>query len=322
MKILHTISDLQKIKKGCVLTIGNFDGVHIGHQEILASARRIVVKEATVLVVMTFEPHPVAVLNPDKAHRVLMPLALKKDVLAEAGADYLFVAKSSRKLLSLSPRDFVRQLIFDKMRPSVVVEGESFNFGSARAGSIQTLQRLAGEMGFEVSIIKPKKIKLSTGKIEMVSSTLIRDLLLNGRVTDAALALGRPYRLIGQIVPGQGRGKLLGFPTANMQQPNQLIPEEGVYAGFAGIADSERKACAIQQKVPAAFSIGSRDCIGAKSSLLIEAHLLEENVGKLYGRWLAMDFVKRIRNQQKFDTDAELSARIAKDCRFAGKILY
>jgi len=320
MKIIDTTSDLvesAKVKKGCVLTIGNFDGVHLGHQEILAAARQIKVERATKLVVMIFEPHPLDVLYPQKPPGILTPLPLKKHLLAEFGADYLFVAKSTPELLSLAPQDFVEQFVVKNIKPDVVVEGESFNFGSGRGGSVYTLQELGTAMGFEVSIIKARKVKLSTGQMTTISSTLIRDLLANGRVGDAAFALGRPYRLIGQVVPGRGKGKQLGFPTANVQPSQQLIPAEGVYAGFVAIADSKPEACAAKQNIPSAFSIIRLDNPDEEHPLLIEAHLLIENVGQLYGKWLAMDFVKRIRDQQKFETDSELSAQIAKDCRIA-----
>jgi len=324
MKIIDTTSDfveLAKVKKGCVLTVGNFDGVHLGHQEILAAARQIAAERKAELIVMTFEPHPLAVLYPQKAIGILTPLALKKHLLAELGVDYLCIAKTDLELLSLSPRDFVEQFIVKNIQPSVVVEGESFNFGSGRTGSVNVLQKLGVEMGFEVSVVEAKEVRFSTGQIVAVSSTVIRDLLANGKVGEAAVALGRPYRLIGQVVPGQGRGKQLGFPTANIYPSKQLIPEEGVYAGLVEIGDRYEDVCVSKQKIPAAFSIIGPETLCGEYQPLIEAHLLIEDVGKLYGKWMAMDFVKRIRSQQKFDTDADLSAQIAKDCIVAREVL-
>ncbi|MFB0525715.1 MAG: adenylyltransferase/cytidyltransferase family protein, partial [Phycisphaerae bacterium] len=197
MKIIDTTSDfaeLTRVKKGCVLTVGNFDGVHLGHQEILAAARQTAAKRAAELIVMTFEPHPLSVLYPQKALGILTPLVLKKHLLAELGVDYFCIVKSTLELLNLSPREFVQQFIAEKTQPSVVVEGRSFNFGSDRAGNVDVLQKLASEMGFEVSIIKSRKVKLSTGQIVTVSSTVIRDLLASGRAANATIALGRPYR--------------------------------------------------------------------------------------------------------------------------------
>jgi riboflavin kinase/FMN adenylyltransferase len=207
MKIIETISELSKAAEGCVLTIGNFDGVHIGHREILAAAGQAASARATELVVMTFEPHPVAVLHPEKAPGVLTPLAIKKHLLAECGVDSLIVLEDSRELLSLSPEDFVGRFLVENIRPSIVVEGDDFNFGAGRAGGIDTLQKLGAEKGFRVSVVGARKIELSTGQIVRVSSTMVRLMLESGHVADAAAALGRPYRLIERIIPGRGIGK-------------------------------------------------------------------------------------------------------------------
>ncbi len=321
MKILKTISDLRQVKKGCVLTIGNFDGIHIGHQVILTNAKKVASQRKTQLVVMTFEPHPLALLNPSKSPDILTPLPLKKHILGEFGVDYLLIVRTTRRLLSLPPPDFVREFLVEHIQPSVVVEGESFNFGLNRTGSIHTLQKLAASCGFEVVMVKAKEVKLSTGEFVKVSSTIIRNLLAQGRVADAAVALGRPYRLVERVVPGRGKGKKLGFPTANMKPPRQIIPAEGVYAGFVRVADTRQQILSASRKIPAAFSIGRGLMYADDESLLIEAHLLMENVGRLYGKWLAMDFVRRIRSQKKFKTDKDLSAQIAKDCKKAKRIL-
>ena len=321
MRVIETISGLEKIKSGSVLTIGNFDGVHLGHQEILIAARQTASERRAELVVMTFEPHPLVVLHPQKRPGILTSLALKKHLLAEFGVDYLLVLKTTPELLSLSPQDFVEQFIVKNIQPGVVVEGESFNFGCGRGGGVRTLQELGAEKGFEVSVVEAKAVKLSTGQTVRVSSTIIRNMLEGGRAADAAVALSRPYRLIGQVVPGCGKGKQLGFPTANIEPVRQLVPAEGVYAGFVQIANSEEKICAAKEKIPAAFSIGRSETLGSDNPLAIEAHVLTGEVGDLHDKWLAMDFVKRIRDQQKFETEKDLSAQIAKDCEKAREIL-
>ena len=157
MKIIQTMSDCKHISKGCVLTIGNFDGIHLGHQEILSFARQkadqtsasSVEPHATELVAMTFEPHPVAILYPEKAPGVLTPLDFKKHLLARYGVDCLVVLRDSAELLSLSPEDFVNDILIGNIQPSIVVEGEDFNFGASRAGNIDTLKRLGIENGFK-----------------------------------------------------------------------------------------------------------------------------------------------------------------------------
>jgi len=321
MKILRTVLDIGQIKKGCVLTIGNFDGFHIGHQAILTTAKKASSQTKTDLVVMTFEPHPLAILRPQKSPGILTPLPLKKHLLAEFGVNYLFIVKTTRRLLSLPPPDFVRKFMVEHIQPGVVVEGESFNFGLDRTGSVHTLQKLAASCGFEVVMVEAKEVKLSTGESVKVSSTIIRNLLANGRVADAAAALGRPYRLVGRIVLGRGKGKKLGFPTANMKPPRQIIPAEGVYAGFVEVADTRQQLLSSSRKIPAAFSIGKGLMFANDKSLLIEAHLLMENVGRLYGKWLAMDFIERIRSQKRFKTPKDLSIQIAKDCEKIKRIL-
>jgi riboflavin kinase/FMN adenylyltransferase len=317
MRIIETISGLEKIRKGCVLTIGNFDGVHIGHQEILTAAKKTTIQKQTELVVMTFDPHPVTILHSQKNPRVLNPLELKKYLLAEFGVDTLFIVKSNLELLRLSPADFVEKFIVKNIQPSVVVEGESFNFGYRRSGSIHTLQRLGAEKGFLVSVIGAKEVKLSTGQTAKISSTMIRNILESGRVADAAAALGRPYRLIGQVIPGFGKGKRLGFPTANITPLQQIIPADGVYAGFVQVGDSEEGVYPAKGKNPAALSIGRAQTFGSDNPRVIEAHILIDDVGDLSRKWLAMDFIKRLRSQKKFQTETELAAQIANDCQKA-----
>ena len=324
MQVIETTSSLAElatVEKGSVLTIGNFDGVHIGHQQILSTARNTAAERRTQLVVMTFEPHPLSVLRPQQKPELLTSLALKKHLIAEAGADYLLLVKSTRELLSLSPDEFVERFISKGIQPSIVVEGGSFNFGSGRRGNAQTLQQMGKDKGFLVSVIEPKEIAPSAGQSLKVSSTVIRNMLKNGDVTDADAALARSYRLIGQIIPGRGKGKQLGFPTANMASSEQLVPAEGVYAGFVQIADSEKSVCTTTATLPAALSIGTTLTLGTDNPLLIEAHILTGDVGDVHGKWLAMDFVQIIRSQQKFDTEKQLAEQIEKDCKNAKEIL-
>jgi riboflavin kinase/FMN adenylyltransferase len=318
MKVIKRISGLNL--KSCVLTIGNFDGVHIGHQEILTTARQTADRKKNKLVVMTFDPHPLAVLSPEKAPATLTPPLLKQHLLARLGVDCLFILKSTPRLLKLSPADFIERFIIKIIRPCVVIEGDDFNFGSGRTGSVHTLQKILAEKGTGVIIVPSKHAKL-TGQTVEVSSTVIRKLLLEGNVSDAAIELGRPYRLIGRIIKGRGKGAKLGFPTANMRPPRQLVPADGVYAGFVQIAAAEKKVCSSADKIPAVFSLGRTRTFGNDRPRLIEAHLLIKDVDDLYGKWLAMDFITRLRSQQKFETESQLISQIAKDCQKAKKIL-
>jgi riboflavin kinase/FMN adenylyltransferase len=321
MKILDTVSDLEQIEKGCVLSIGNFDGVHLGHQEILAAARQAADKRRTELVAMTFEPHPVAILFPERAPGVLTSLELKVHLLAQCGVDSLIVLKDNPEFLDLKPEDFVSRFLVEKVQPSAVVEGTDFNFGVGRTGNVDTLMKMGPREGFDTSIIKPKKIKLSTGQLIRVSSTMIRYMLESGHVADACAALGRPYRLLEEIIPGRGIGKKLGFPTLNMRKPKQVLPAEGVYAGFVRIGNTVEDLLTSNTAIPAAYSIGQARTYGEEFPLLIEAHLLKKNLGNIAEKYMAMDFIQRIRSQHKFKTPDDLSKQIAKDCEQAKEIL-
>lgn len=321
MKIIQSLPDCGDISKDGVLTIGNFDGVHLGHQEILIYARQKAIQRASQLIAMTFEPHPVAILYPEKAPGVLTPLEVKQNELEKLGVDYLIVLRDSAELLNLSPEDFVKNVIVEHIQPSMVVEGEDFNFGAARAGNNTTLQKLGVEYGFKSHILPSKAIKLSTGQVVRVSSTMIRYMLESGHVSEAHAALGRPYRLVEQIIHGRGVGTKLGFPTLNMKVPKQVIPAEGVYAGFVYLGKTSDEVLNSEKQYPAVYSIGQARTYGDEFPLLIEAHLLDENVPDIAGKYMAMDFISHIRNQHKFRSPEELSAQIKKDCEKAKEIL-
>jgi len=321
MKVLKRPSEFGQVQPRSVLTIGNFDGVHVGHQEILRTARTLAAGRGVELVVMTFEPHPVAILHPEKAPGVLTPLPLKLHLLQDYADQCVIVLKDSRPLLNLSPEQFVDKFLMTAIRPAVIVEGDDFHFGANRAGDVQILARFGREKGFEVTVVPPRQIELATGQILRVSSTIIRYMLEGGHVAEAAQALARPYRLMGPIVSGWGRGRKLGFPTLNMSKPDQVIPAEGVYAGFVETATTPEEFLQKQEHIPAVFSLGQARTFGDQHPLLIEAHLLAGPVGDLTGHWLAMDFVEHLRSQHKFNTPEELVAQIAQDCEAARQIL-
>jgi len=323
MKVIETKTSLQNIEKGWVLTIGNFDGVHLGHQEIIKAAKAASTElAASGVAVMTFDPHPVAILHPEKAPAVLTPLELKKHLLESCGVDCLIVLKDSYELLNLSPEDFVDEFLNKTVRPAVVVEGSNFNFGYGRSGNIQTLKDLSADRGFEVIEVAAKKLSLPDDRRSVIcSSSLIRNLLETGRVESAAAVMDRPYRLIGRVVPGRGKGKKLGFPTANIEPHDQIIPDEGVYAGFVETGERLEDICIGGVPRPAALSIGRAKTFVTEHPLLIEAHILQDNVEDLSGKYMAMDFVKRIRGQRRFETQEALKEQIAKDCEQARAVL-
>ncbi len=314
MKILKSLSEFECIRKGCVLTIGNFDGVHVGHREIFRKARDLAREHDTEMVVMTFEPHPVAILFPEKAPGVLTPLSLKLQLVQEYADDCVIVLEDNRELLELSPEDFVDKFLMASFSPRFIVEGQDFHFGAHRAGDIDTLRAFGRDKGFEVVVVPSKQMSLPMGERIRVSSTVIRYMLESGHVADAAAALSRPYRLVGPIVSGRGRGRTLGFPTLNMAPPHQVIPAEGVYAGFVEIVDGPEMLPSRANRLPAAFSIGQIRTFEEEHPLLIEAHILDEMVGDVAGKWMLMEFVRHLRHQHKFGGPEDLAAQIAKDC--------
>jgi riboflavin kinase/FMN adenylyltransferase len=322
LKIIKSKAELPDIPRGLALSVGNFDGVHLGHQKILAAGRDIVkIRNLPGLAVMAFEPHPHAVLHPESFAGLLTPSPLKSHLLEQNGADYLIILEDSYELLNLSPADFIDRFLMKNISPSMLIEGVNFNFGYGRSGNIDTLRQLSAKFGFELLVVPPRQIELAGNRPTMVSSSLIRELLTSGRVEDSAKALGRFYRLIGPVVPGRGKGAKLGFPTANIHPENQIIPAEGVYAGFVEVGDTPDTVCRLEEKLPAVFSIGRAKTFVTEEHLLTEAHILTGEVGNLHGKWLAMDFVAKIRNQQRFENEKELSVQIAKDCETAKEIL-
>lgn len=322
MKVIESTAQLSELAAGSVLTIGNFDGLHLGHKEILEAAKNAAsMDQCSGVAVMIFDPHPWVILHPEKRPETLTPLPMKKKLLESLGVDFLLVLKDSMQLLDLSAEEFVEKFLVDNVKSKVIVEGDDFRFGHGRGGDVHLLQKLAADKGFEVVEVPAKQITLTTGEKVRVSSTLIRKLLAEGRVEDTAIALGRNYDLIGPVVSGRGHGKRLGFPTANLDIEEQMIPAEAVYAGLVRIAKSFDELFEPGEKLPAAFSIGSARTIAKEGPVLVEAHILTGDPGDLNGKYLAMEFVKKIRNQQKFGSEQELAAQIAKDCETTKDIL-
>jgi len=321
MKVLSTLSEFKQVPRGCVLTIGNFDGLHLGHREIFNTARRIARERGAEMVVMTFEPHPVAVLHPEKAPGVLTPLSLKLHLLNGYADDCVIVLQDNQELLSLAPEDFVDKFLMASLAPTMIVEGDDFHFGAERAGDVEMLRTLGAAKGFGVTVVPPRQMELPTGQTLRVSSTMVRYMIESGHVSDAALALSRPYRLLGPVISGWGRGRKLGFPTLNMSKPDQVIPAEGVYAGYVELADGREALLEQADRLPAVFSIGEARTFGEQHPLLIEAHLLGAKLPDMTGCWMAMDFVQHLRHQHKFGAPEDLVTQIEKDCQQARAVL-
>ena len=322
MLVFDDIRRISELPRGLALTIGNFDGLHRGHQAILAAAKKAAAERQTGVAVMTFDPHPAAILRPDKAPGVLTPVAQKLRLLQAAGADYVIIIRDSFALLNLSPADFVDDFLMSHLSPSVIVEGPNFNFGYGRSGTVQTLRMLGADRGFEVIEVPFTEVRLGKERRSIIcSSSQIRRLLEEGAVMDAAQLLSRPYRLMGTVVAGRGIGRMLGYPTANIHPAGQILPSEGVYAGYVIVGDSLDEVCFGGLRRPAALSIGRAKTFVTDHPLLLEAHILENNVESLYGKWAALEFMRWIRSQQRFAVQEMLIDQIEQDCRDALAVL-
>ncbi|MBX3396016.1 MAG: bifunctional riboflavin kinase/FAD synthetase [Phycisphaerae bacterium] len=302
--IFHGVASIDPVFRGAVLAVGNFDGVHLGHQRILRTARALAHVSSAAVIAMTFEPHPVELLRPEQAPRRLSPWHEKARQLAAAGADAVVRLETDWPLLSLEAEEFVREILIKQIHPSYIVEGPDFGFGRGRKGNVETLRQLSPRGGFQVHVVEPFQIHIDGDDTPcLVSSTLIRKLLCAGDIPRATACLGRPYTLIGTIIRGAGEGKSLGFPTINIDFGEQLVPREGVYAGTAEI-DGHGK--------PAAISIGYRPTLGGGGTLAVEAFILDD-ARDTYGRTARLDLTAFIREQRRFESREALSAQIARD---------
>ncbi len=290
-------------ERGCVLTVGNFDGVHLGHQALLAA----VVERARALkrpaAVYTFDPHPRRVLAPDRVEQLLMTPAQLEAELSARGIDVLVREAFTPAFSTLDAEAFLSDVLFARLAPAEIFVGRDFHFGKGRGGSDQTLAQLGPGLGMRVVIIP----QVRAGGND-VSSTRVRRALRAGDVADAALCLGRPYAIRGSVASGDRRGRTLGFPTANLEPENELIPANGVYAilvRFLELSASGARAW------PAVCNVGTRPTFEA-GRVLVEAHLLDWS-GDLYGQRLELGFVERLRDERRFPDVQALRAQIAAD---------
>jgi riboflavin kinase/FMN adenylyltransferase len=285
-----------------VVAVGNFDGVHRGHQKILERVCRRAGERGGTPLVLTFDPHPPRVVRPDKAPPLLMTPAQKLDALARSGVGGVAVVRFTTELSQWDPEQFVRTVLIDWLHVAEVWVGANFLFGRDRSGNFSTLRALGAQLGFRAEKIDPVRYKEF-----VVSSTRVRRLIAEARVDEAAALLGRHYMLDGVVVRGHERGRLLGFPTANLETQNELIPPHGVYATFAML---DSRTCA------AVTNIGVRPTFGADGAPTIETHVFDRDED-LYGRRLQLAFVQRLRDERSFANVDALRAQIEADSRRA-----
>jgi riboflavin kinase/FMN adenylyltransferase len=288
------------------VTVGNFDGVHRGHQALVSAAVSRARETGGLSVALTFDPHPARVLQPDRAPAALSTLAQKEELLAGLGIDRVAVLPFDASVAGLSPEAFARGVLREALRARDVVVGESFRFGRRRAGDARTLAELGAGLGFSVHALP---VVLEEGS--PVSSSRVRDELARGDVGAARALLGRAYFVDARVVHGDGRGRAIGVPTTNLASENEVLPAPGVYAGRCRLPGGEVRSAVV--------NLGHRPTFG-DGGLALEAHLLEFT-GDLYGARVRLAFHERLRDEQRFPGKDALVARISEDVARARALL-
>ena len=290
----------------CVVTLGNFDGVHRGHRAVLNALVDAGHRLGLPAVAITFDPHPIAVLRPEQAPELVAPGAVRDDLIAESGIDGLLVLDFTTEFAQQTPEDFVRAVFVRGLDARCVVVGMDTRFGYRNSGDVSTLADLGEQFGFEVVALD------DVGDGERFSSTVVRNHLRAGEVGEAARILGRPHRVVGTVVHGNHRGKALGFPTANLSADSiGLVPLEGVYAGWLtrlDLADGER-----DRTMPAAISVGTNPTFTTHDRRTVEAYVLDRDDLDLYDERIMVEFTAHIRPTLKFESVDELLEAMGKD---------
>jgi riboflavin kinase/FMN adenylyltransferase len=284
------------------LAIGNFDGVHRGHQELVRVARARGAAVGAAPAVLTFSPHPARVFAPTLAPPLIVSLERRLELLEAAGAEVAVVQPFTREFAAVEPSAFVRELLAARLGVREIVVGYDFTFGRQRSGNTALLQALGAELGIGVTIVPPVTVDGLT-----CSSTKVREFVLEGRVEGAAMLLGRPVEITGPVVRGAGRGRGLGVPTANVSPEAELVPRLGIYAAWAEVLDGPTPG-----RHRAALSVGSNPTFTAAGGVTVEAFLLDFE-GDLYGRRLRLEVLHRLRDERRFDSTEALVAQIARD---------
>jgi riboflavin kinase / FMN adenylyltransferase len=302
MKIIDGLENLVRPERPVVMTIGNFDGVHLGHQAILRRVVELARNHDFLPVVMTFECHPLKFLHPKAAPALLMPIERRLAILEEMGIEQVVVLRCVGSLLHMKRDEFIRDVLLKYFQINSVIEGRNFRFGCDRTGDIDHLIQVGPKLGFQAIRIESIQVDLGELGVKTISSSLVRKLVSGGRVDLARRCLGRSFQIVGKVVAGAHRGRTIGFPTANLEPGEMLLPEDGVYAIRARIED---------KYYPAAGVIGPAPTF-EQFQRAIEAYVLDYQ-GDLYGKTIALDFYRRIRPIVKFDTSDKLVEQINRD---------
>jgi riboflavin kinase/FMN adenylyltransferase len=313
MERWHGLSEVPPgwgVPGGCVVTVGFFDGVHQGHQRVVRRAVVLARERGAAAVVLTFDPHPSEVVRPGTHPALLSTPAHRMDLMEALGVDAVLLLPFTMELSKLTPEEFVRQVLVERLHAVAVVVGSNFRFGHRASGSIETLAELGERYGFTaegLALAVPQD-----GTPDRFSSTDVRRMVLAGDVETAARRLGRPHRVEGIVVRGAQRGRELGFPTANVDTPpHTAIPADGVYAGWLVVAG---------EPLPAAISVGTNPTFDG-TDRTVEAYAIGRTDLELYGEYVAVDFLARLRGQERFASMEELVKRMNQDVEDALRLL-
>lgn len=309
MKIIERIEQIEKPLKNAVITIGNFDGVHIGHQALF----HMVVEKADAIggtaVAMTFEPHPIRVMTQNGSLPLITLYEQKAELIARTGIEYLICLPFTREFAMISARRFIEQILVTQIGAKAIVVGNDYQFGRNREGNLQLLKQWAPELGYEVIVLD--WIQAVNGISGRISSTRIRELVAEGRVAEARKLLGRFYQIRGRVTSGRNRGgRLLGFPTANIQLHDELCPRRGIYAVTVEQGGST---------YPGVANIGYSPTFD-DHIFTVEVHILDFNK-KIYDETIRVNFIERLRDEIKFKDIQSLSDQIRKDIEKARHVL-
>lgn len=305
----YGLGDVPAGLRPTVVTLGNFDGVHRGHREVLTRVVREASARGAAPVAVTFDPHPVAVLYPDRAPAAVMSIGQRLDALESVGLEAVLVIEFTREFAQQTPEEFVRSTFVEALGATVVVVGKDTRFGVRNSGDVQTLRDLGAEHGFEV--IALEDIGEGTADGRRWSSTQLRAELLEGNVAHATQILGRPHRVAGTVVHGDHRGRDLGYPTANLSQHHEgLVPCDGVYAGWLvrlDLPDNDP-----DRTLPAAISVGTNPTFDGHQRR-VEAYVLDRTDLDLYDERVSVEFVEHLRPTLKFDSIDALIEQMQQD---------
>ena len=295
--------------QGGAVTIGNFDGVHRGHQAIIQQVRKLADQVSGPAVVFTFDPPPSRLLRPDFAPPSLTGIERRTELLRKLGIDFVIVYPTSMQLLDLEPEQFFENVVVRSLRAKAIAEGENFRFGKQRRGDIPLLMKLCDESGLQFSLLEPQQ-----DQGEWISSTRIRTLIEAGDIAGANRLLIEPYRISGIVGHGAQRGRTLGFPTANLEGIPVLCPPSGVYAGrITDCIDNKENAITLMSPVgmPVAINIGPNPTFD-ESRMKVEAHIIGYN-GDLYDVEIEIELLEKLRNVQKFESKEQMLSQLTVD---------